>query len=299
MPLVCNSCVHTLNYMRLWQFPCIGHRLKFFFFLKKTFKKFPLKVNSCANSQVFWILCQNKDLRARHNASTIDSPALVATFAELQNPARAATKNDGEIIGAATTFATRVSRWNTGEHHFSIPASHLLCDTTTTAFSPSRLQRGDDSLSRSWEWAWPERDRPTGFFFFCLVLFAFCFSLDSRYRSQFRHFSRNGGWIQYYMSDIILTMACTLSTDTQQPTPSCRRQLFGQRIDVDFIFMTNVYCLDATQKFIYPQMKKIPFDLGENREENWQTLTVFQNVADIIQNLSPAFGQAGAEKSVN
>lgn len=63
--------------------------------------------------------------------------------------------------------------------------------------------------------------------------------------------------------------------------------------------MTNVYCLDATQKFIYPQMKKIPFDLGENREENWQTLTVFQNVADIIQNLSPSFGQAGAEKSVN
>lgn len=40
-------------------------------------------------------------------------------------------------------------------------------------------------------------------------------------------------------------------------------------------------------------------NLGENREENWQTLTVFQNVADIIQNLSPAFGQAGAEKSVN
>lgn len=84
--------------------------IEVFFFLKKTFKKFLLKVNSCANSQVFWILCQNKDLRARHNASTIDSPALVATFAELQNPARAATKNDGEIIGAATTFATRVSR---------------------------------------------------------------------------------------------------------------------------------------------------------------------------------------------
>lgn len=164
MPLVCNSCVHTLNYMRLWQFPCIGHRLKFFF-LKKTFKKFPLKVNSCANSQVFWILCQNKDLRARHNASTIDSPALVATFAELQNPARAATKNDGEIIGAATTFATRVSRWNTGEHHFSIPASHLLCDTTTTAFSPSRLQKGgwltQQELGMSVTWTWP----PNGFFF--------------------------------------------------------------------------------------------------------------------------------------
>lgn len=103
------------------------------------------------------------------------------------------------------------------------------------------------------------------FFFFCLVLFAFCFSLDSRYRSQFRHFSRNGGCIQYYMSDIILTMACTLFADTQQPTPSCRRQLFGQRIDVDFIFMTNVYCLDATQKFIYSQMKKNIFRFGRKQ----------------------------------